>query len=139
MQTTQLPKIEWRPYHDIYYERHRHTIHGNILIGSFGKISFNDFLSNLTPGVILAFVGLVIYSGLIYRKDLETSHKPSDLLREKLAESSQITQPDNLKKVGWVGLGMLLMFVFGERIHLIVVRVVPPGEVQALGHERVDP
>lgn len=32
MQTTQLQKIVWRPYHDIYYERHRHTISGNIQI-----------------------------------------------------------------------------------------------------------
>ena len=32
MQATQLPKVEWRPYHDIYYERHRHTVSGNIQI-----------------------------------------------------------------------------------------------------------
>jgi predicted alpha/beta superfamily hydrolase len=31
-QTTQLQKVEWQPYHDIYYERHRHTISGNIKI-----------------------------------------------------------------------------------------------------------
>ena len=34
----------------------------NILIGSYGKISFNDFLTNLTPGVLLAMVGLIIYT-----------------------------------------------------------------------------
>ena len=45
----------------------------NILIGSYGNISFNDFLQNLTPGVIAAFLGLVIYSALIYRKDLQQS------------------------------------------------------------------
>ena len=32
MQTTQLQKVEWRPYHDIYYEQHRHTVSGNIKI-----------------------------------------------------------------------------------------------------------
>ena len=32
MQTTQRQKVEWRPYHDIYFERHRHSISGNIKI-----------------------------------------------------------------------------------------------------------
>ena len=32
MQTKQLQKLEWRPYHDIYYERERHSISGNIKI-----------------------------------------------------------------------------------------------------------
>lgn len=31
-QTTQLQKVEWKAYHDIYYERHRHTTSGNIKI-----------------------------------------------------------------------------------------------------------
>ena len=32
LQTTQLQKVDWRPYHDIYYERQRHTISGKIKI-----------------------------------------------------------------------------------------------------------
>ena len=32
LQTTQLQKVEWLPYHKIYYERHRHTVSGNIKI-----------------------------------------------------------------------------------------------------------
>lgn len=32
MQTKQHQKVEWRPYHDVYYERHRHSISGNIKI-----------------------------------------------------------------------------------------------------------
>ena len=40
----------------------------NILIGSYADISFNGFLTNLTPGVLMAFVGLVIYCLIIYRK-----------------------------------------------------------------------
>jgi Na+/H+ antiporter NhaD/arsenite permease-like protein len=91
----------------------------NILIGSYSKISFNDFFVNLTPGVLLAFAGLVIYSILIYRKELSAAHEPAPMLLERLAERGQITEPANLKKAGWVGLGMLLMFIFGERIHLL--------------------
>lgn len=93
----------------------------NILIGSFAAISFNDFLTNQTPGVVLAMVGLVGYSLLVYRKDLLASAggEGSPMLMEKLAEQAGITEPSHLRKAGWVGAGMILLFVFGERIHLL--------------------
>jgi Na+/H+ antiporter NhaD/arsenite permease-like protein len=91
----------------------------NILIGSYAGISFNDFLRNLTPGVLLALVGLVIYSEFAYRKELRSAEAASDVLLERLAERAHITQPDHLKKAGWVGAGMLVLFVLGERIHLL--------------------
>ncbi len=91
----------------------------NILIGSFAAISFTDFLINLTPGVLLALIGLVIYSLLIYRRSLlNTSEVPPELLK-RLEENAQITQPGNLRKAGIVGLGMLLLFIFGEYFHLV--------------------
>jgi Na+/H+ antiporter NhaD/arsenite permease-like protein len=91
----------------------------NILIGSYAGLTFNDFLTNLTPGVLLAMVGLIIYSEISYRKDLKTASSISPVLLDKLAEHANITEPEQLKKAGWVGLGMLVMFVFGERIHLL--------------------
>lgn len=93
----------------------------NILIGSFGNITFSDFLLNLTPGVLMAFVGLILYCVFIYRRDLQTgeSSGATSLLGEKLAERGKITEPVHLRKSLWVGGAMLLMFVFGERIHLI--------------------
>lgn len=93
----------------------------NILIGSFAGISFNDFLVNQTPGVVLAMLGLVGYSLLVYRKELLApgADEVSPVLMEKLAERARITQPGHLRKAGWVGAGMILLFVFGERIHLL--------------------
>ncbi len=91
----------------------------NILIGSYAEISFTGFLTNLTPGVLLAFVGLVIYSSISFKDDLAKAHGASPRLMEKLAESGRITEPEHLKKAGWVGLGMLLLFVLGEKIHLL--------------------
>ena len=41
------------------------------------------------------------------------------MLLEHLTERGRITQPEHLKKAGWVGLGMLLLFIFGEKIHLL--------------------
>ncbi len=91
----------------------------NIMIGSYAGLSFNDFLANLTPGVLLAFTGLVIYTQIIYRKDLAAAHQPSGVLMAQLAERGKITEPENLKKAGWIGLGMLLLFMFGEHVHLL--------------------
>jgi Na+/H+ antiporter NhaD/arsenite permease-like protein len=91
----------------------------NILIGSFADITFNDFLLNLTPGVILAFIGLTVYSWFTYRKDLKEAKTGSQLLLEKLEERGKITKPQNLKKAGWIGGLMLILFVFGESIHLL--------------------
>ena len=93
----------------------------NILIGSYAHITFTDFLINLTPGVLLALAGLIIYCILVYRRDLFTGsgQSASSMLEERLAERARITEPDHLKKAAWVGAAMLLMFIFGEHIHLI--------------------
>jgi Na+/H+ antiporter NhaD/arsenite permease-like protein len=91
----------------------------NILIGSFANISFNDFLINLTPGVVLALIGLMIYSEWVYRRELREASAVEPELLERLEERAQITEPDNLKKAGWVGAGMLVLFVFGEQVHLL--------------------
>lgn len=99
----------------------------NILIGSFGDITFNDFLTNLTPGVFLAFIGLTLYSWFIYREELSEAKTGSPVLLEKLEERGKITNPENLKKAGWIGAGMLLLFIFGEKFHL------PPSVTALIG------
>jgi Na+/H+ antiporter NhaD/arsenite permease-like protein len=93
----------------------------NILIGSYGKISFNAFLANLTPGVLLAMVGLVIYNEWIYRRELRDRGEPeiSNMLLEQLEARAHITEPKHLMKAGVVGAGMLLLFVLGEKVNLL--------------------
>jgi Na+/H+ antiporter NhaD/arsenite permease-like protein len=93
----------------------------NILIGSYANISFNDFLVKLTPGVLLALIALVIYSEIVYRRQLFTKGQGgiSPKLLAKLAEQARITEPDHLKKAGVVGAGMVVLFVIGEQIHLL--------------------
>jgi Na+/H+ antiporter NhaD/arsenite permease-like protein len=92
----------------------------NILIGSYASIPFSGFLSNLSPGVFISLIGLFVYCLIAYRKDL--SHVTagiSPVLLDKLEENAQITEPANLAKVGWVGLGMLVLFLVGEQFHLL--------------------
>lgn len=89
----------------------------NILIGSAGAITFNDFLFNLTPGVLLAFAGLVIYCLFVYRRELSSGSDATEMLLRRLERRARIDEPEQLRKAGIVGAAMLLLFVFGESIH----------------------
>jgi Na+/H+ antiporter NhaD/arsenite permease-like protein len=110
----------------------------NILIGSFAEISFNDFLLNLTPGVLIAFIGLVIYSAFIYRQDLRKAEEPSEMLMERLAERGRIEDSENLKKAGVVFSGMILLFVLGEQFHLLPAVTALMGATALLAWIRPD-
>lgn len=100
----------------------------NILIGSYAGFSFNDFLVNLTPGVVLALLGLFGYTLLRYRKQY-TKHGAglSPTLLERLKKNAEIQDLDKLKKAGVVFGGLLLLFIFGEPLHL------PPAVAAIVG------
>jgi Na+/H+ antiporter NhaD/arsenite permease-like protein len=92
----------------------------NILIGSYADLSFNDFLANLTPGVVVAMGFLIGYVVLRYRKEHRAEGlELSDAMRERLRESGRITQPTKLQKAGLVFVIMLFLFVVGDRFHLV--------------------
>jgi Na+/H+ antiporter NhaD/arsenite permease-like protein len=92
----------------------------NILIGSYAGLGFNDFLTKLTPGVLLAQVALTVYVLLRYRKQfLVGGGGLSEALLNRLRESGRITQPAKFRKAGLVFLVMLFFFVLGEGIHLV--------------------
>jgi len=100
----------------------------NILIASYSGISFSAFLFNLTPGVLLSLAGVAGYSLWRYRRQIHAAsgHVSTNLL-ERLEEGATIAQPGHLKKAGWVGLGMLVLFVAGESLH------VPPAVIALMG------
>jgi Na+/H+ antiporter NhaD/arsenite permease-like protein len=92
----------------------------NILIGSYAGLGFNDFLINLTPGVVLALVALTLFILLRYRKTYTAAGKGlSNAMRERLRESGRITQPEKLRKAGLIFVVMLVFFVIGDSIHLV--------------------
>ena len=111
----------------------------NILIGSYAQIGFNDFLRNLTPGVLLAQAALTIYVLLLYRKEYRTASGPvSKALLARLAENARITQPDKLRKAGGVFLGVILLFILGEQFHLVPAVTAILGAVAMLLVVRAD-
>jgi Na+/H+ antiporter NhaD/arsenite permease-like protein len=91
----------------------------NILIGSYAGLGFNDFLVNLTPGVVMALLVLIVCVVLRYRKTYRAaSSQLSGAMRERLRESGRITEPEKLRKAGLVFVVMLVLFVVGDAIHL---------------------
>jgi Na+/H+ antiporter NhaD/arsenite permease-like protein len=92
----------------------------NILIGSYAGLGFNEFLVNLTPGVLVAMAVLMAYIVLRYRKEHRAAGSQlSDAMRERLRESGRITQPDKLRKASLIFGVMLVLFVMGDAIHLV--------------------
>ncbi len=92
----------------------------NILIGSYANISFGAFLVELTPGVLVALAGLMIYLEIVYFREYRASSATtSPVLLKKLAEDARITQPSELRKAGVVGVFMLIFFLFGDYFHLV--------------------
>jgi Na+/H+ antiporter NhaD/arsenite permease-like protein len=105
----------------------------NILIGSYAGLSFNDFLTKLTPGVLLAQAALTVYVLIRYRKQfLVRGEGLSEALLNRLRESGRITQPAKLRKSGIVFGVMLLFFTLGERIHLVPAVTAILGSVAML-------
>jgi Na+/H+ antiporter NhaD/arsenite permease-like protein len=92
----------------------------NILIGSYADIGFGGFLVNLTPGVLLAQAALTIYVLVVYRHQYrQVSGGLSPAMLDRLREDGRITKPKTLAKAGTIFVLTLLLFVVGERIHLV--------------------
>jgi len=91
----------------------------NILIGSYAGLGFNDFLRNLTPGVLLVQVALTLYVLFVFRNEYQSKDETdSDILLLRLKENAQISQPEVLKKAGTVFVVTLFLFIVGESIHM---------------------
>ncbi|MGD9317889.1 MAG: SLC13 family permease [Anaerolineae bacterium] len=91
----------------------------NILIGSYAGLGFNDFLINLTPGVVMALLALAGYVILRYRKEhSEAGSQLSEAMRERLQAAGRITEPNKLRKASIIFAVMLVLFVIGDQIHL---------------------
>jgi Na+/H+ antiporter NhaD/arsenite permease-like protein len=92
----------------------------NILIGSYAGLGFNDFLRDLTPGVLLVQLFLTGYVLVVFRSQLrKASETQSEELLKLLEENAQITEPEVLKRAGIVFIGVLFFFVLGEQFHLV--------------------
>jgi len=80
----------------------------NIMIGSAAGLSFNDFLINLSPIILVVFVANLIPLYLIWRKDLVTTDEARARVMQ-FNERDAITDPLLLKQ----SMGVLALVIFG--------------------------
>ena len=89
----------------------------NILIGLQAGLSFNDFLINLAPGVLVILAVFIATVLLVFRRQLKVPRK----VRERLADSIPhlaIVDPATMKKALIVLGCMMLGFFFHTYLHL---------------------
>jgi Na+/H+ antiporter NhaD/arsenite permease-like protein len=85
----------------------------NILIGSQTHLSFNDFIVNLSPPVLVMMVLLLGVMALMFRKQMRTTEQT----RKRIAQSrpdKAILQPQTFKKA-LVVFGLVLVGFFSSR------------------------
>lgn len=86
----------------------------NILIGSQTHLSFNDFLINLSPPVLVMLVVLIGVMALMFRKTIRTTEQTRKRIEQSRPEKA-ILQPLVLKKALGV-FGLILAGFFGGRM-----------------------
>lgn len=93
----------------------------NIMIGSYAGLTFNDFVVELTPVVIIVMAIQLLYNKLLYgreykRAKVEDVPKMIMFLREKY----QITDRKLLTIGGIVLLGVIVLFMLHGKFHMEV-------------------
>ncbi len=100
----------------------------NTLIGSFARLSFASFLTNLGPIVVLLtilFIGMV---WIVYRgeyRQARTGH--SSTLEAHLAEAARISDPVLLRKALLLAVITLMLFFLGDWLEM------PPAVAALIG------
>lgn len=86
----------------------------NILIGSQTDLSFNDFLINLTPPVVVSMILLLAIMAFMFRKTTRTTEQTRKRIETSRPEKA-ILQPEVLKKSLLV-FALILAGFFGGRV-----------------------
>ncbi|MGD9786825.1 MAG: SLC13 family permease [Sulfuricellaceae bacterium] len=98
----------------------------NIMIGSAAGLTFNDFLFNLTPVVLVVFIANLIPIYLLWRKDLVASDEARARVME-FNEMEAITDSNLLKQSMGVLALVIFGFIAGHAIHVAPATVALSG------------
>lgn len=98
----------------------------NILIASAGNLSFNDFIINVAPPILLILPLAVLMLQFIYRKELVLTEEQKAAIGS-LKTRGLIRQPKLLWKCMLVLALVLLAFIFHHAIHMEVGTIALTG------------
>ena len=103
----------------------------NIIIAGATDLSFNDFLVNLAPVVVVTFAVVIAGLYLVYRPKLQTEEKNRRFVMELDARAS-IRDWDELRRTGPVLIVTVLAFFAHQTLHIEPATVALTGAAVAL-------
>ncbi len=103
----------------------------NIIIAGRTGLSFNEFLTNLAPIVVVTFFVVIGLLYLFFRKRLDIPERNREFIMEMDANSS-IRDIDELKRTGPVLIGTILLFFAHQALHIEPATVAITGAAVAL-------
>ncbi|MBI3777528.1 MAG: ArsB/NhaD family transporter, partial [Gammaproteobacteria bacterium] len=89
----------------------------NIMIGSAAGLSFNDFVINLSPVILLVMAATLVPVCLVWRKDLAATEESRRRVMN-FNEREAITDVRLLKQALWVLAAVVLSFILAHALHL---------------------
>jgi Na+/H+ antiporter NhaD/arsenite permease-like protein len=87
----------------------------NILIGSQTTLSFNDFMLNLGPVIVIVLLAALVATTIIFRKSTRTSENARRRIRKSRPELA-IIEPTRLRRSLFVFLLVLVGFFMGRSL-----------------------
>ena len=93
----------------------------NIMIGSYAGLTFNDFVINLTPVVLVVMVTQIMYNKFLYDREFHKA-KVEDVpqMVAFLKEKYQIRDRKVLTTGGLILLGVIALFILHGKFHMEV-------------------
>ncbi len=91
----------------------------NILIGSYAHLTFNQFLTNLTPAIIIIVGMMILLTKLYYGKEYKKAAVSNvDELLKRLKREYRIKDKKLLKKSLWVLGLVIILFLTSGMLHM---------------------
>jgi len=85
------------------------------IVGSHLGLSFLEYMVNMVPIALLCMVALAVMTMALYRRDfIGARSRLSPALVARLEADARIRDATLLRKAGVVGLGTMLLFLFGD-------------------------
>lgn len=104
----------------------------NVIIGSAGGLSFNDFLTHTAPVALLALCATLTFLTLRYRKAFQAQSVQSQIIAQ-LDERKVLTDPKSMRKLLVIFFVVIVLFVLHAWLHLTPGLAALCGAALAIG------